>query len=236
MNWRIPLAADRKTLGMQLIAPSLFGAALFVGGIALIAAPSPATTAAPRVPAATAMPSAPPPIKAAAVVRAPALPSAPAPIDTRFVVKRILSIPGPMHQGDSYWDESGAPATGQMVVTVDLAAQTLSVFRAGYEIGTAVIIYGDEGTPTPLGIFPITQKDADHVSNLYNAPMPYMLRMTNDGISIHGSKVGDGFVTHGCVGIPVAFAKKLFGAVKLGDKVIVTRGEMLNLGDAITAA
>jgi lipoprotein-anchoring transpeptidase ErfK/SrfK len=231
MNWRIPLAADRKTLGMQLIAPSLFGAALFVGGIALIAAPSPATIAtAPRVVAATA--TLPLSVKAAPI--APA--SAPAPIDTRFVVKRILSIPGPMHQGDSYWDESDAPATGQMVVTVDLAAQTLSVFRAGYEIGTAVIIYGDEGTPTPLGIFPITQKDADHVSNLYNAPMPYMLRMTNDGISIHGSKVGDGFVTHGCVGIPVAFAKKLFGAVKLGDKVIVTRGEMLNLGDAITAA
>ncbi|QNQ11478.1 L,D-transpeptidase family protein [Sphingomonas alpina] len=232
MSWRIPLAAGRKTLGIQLIAPLLFGAALFVGGIGLIAAPATnATTpiASAKLPAPN---LAPVPAKAAATI--PAV--APAPVNTRFVVKRILSIPGPMHQGDSYWDESGAPATGQMVVTVDLAAQTLSVFRAGYEIGTAVIIYGDEGTPTPLGIFPITQKDADHVSNLYNAPMPYMLRMTNDGISIHGSKVGDGFVTHGCVGIPVAFAKKLFGAVKLGDKVIVTRGEMLNLGDAITAA
>ncbi|MES2058125.1 MAG: L,D-transpeptidase family protein [Pseudomonadota bacterium] len=238
MNWRIPLTARRKALGIQLIAPLLFGAALFVGGFGLIAAQPPTTNAAPRTIAAIPPSPVQAPSQAPSLIKAsmPAPAPAPAPIDTRFVVKRILSVPGPMRQGDSYWDESGAPSDGQMVVTIDLAAQTLSVFRAGYEIGTAVIIYGDEGTPTPLGIFPITQKDADHVSNLYDAPMPYMLRMTNDGISIHGSKVGDGYVTHGCVGIPIAFAKKLFGVVKLGDKVIVTRGEMLNLGDAITAA
>ncbi|MGY4396250.1 lipoprotein-anchoring transpeptidase ErfK/SrfK [Sphingomonas sp. UYAg733] len=226
MSWRIPLAAGRKTLGVQMITPLLFGAALFVGAIGLIAAPSPATTAAPEVtPRQHATP------KPVAKIAAPA----PAPVDTRFVVKRILAVEGPMRQGDFYWDETGAPA-GPIVVTIDLAAQTLSVFRAGYEIGTAVIIYGADEKPTPLGIFPITQKDADHVSNLYDAPMPYMLRLTNDGISIHGSKVGNGFVTHGCVGVPTAFAKKLFGVVKLGDKVIVTRGELLNLGDAITAA
>ncbi|QNA83562.1 L,D-transpeptidase family protein [Sphingomonas sp. So64.6b] len=227
MSWRLPFAAGRKTLGVQLITPLLFGAALFVGTIGLIAAPSPATTAAPKP--APAQPVTPTPVPKAAATPAPV------PVDTRFVVKRILAVEGPMRQGDSYWDESGAPA-GPIVVTIDLAAQTLSVFRAGYEIGTAVIIYGADEKPTPLGIFPITQKDADHVSNLYDAPMPYMLRLTNDGISIHGSKVGDGFVTHGCVGIPTAFAKKLFGVVKLGDKVIVTRGELLNLGDAITAA
>lgn len=169
------------------------------------------------------------PANTAVVVQAPADPSS-------YVVKGILKIDGPMRQGDSYWDESGAPATGAVIVTVDLAAQTVSVFRAGYEIGTAVIIYGGDATPTPLGIFPITQKDADHVSNIYDAPMPYMLRLTNDGISIHGSEVGDGYVTHGCIGVPTAFAKKIFGVVRLGDRVIVTRGERLATGQAITAA
>jgi lipoprotein-anchoring transpeptidase ErfK/SrfK len=225
MNWRLPLTANRKTLGIQLLVPLLLGGALFVGGFGLVAARAPATP--PAQPAAAAKPPAP---------AKPAPKPSPEPVDTRFIVKRILSIPGPMRQGDSYWDETGAPATGQVVLTIDLAAQTLSVFRAGYEIGTAVIVYGADEMPTPLGIFPITEKDADHVSNLYDAPMPYMLRLTNDGISIHGSKVGDGYVTHGCVGVPVEFAKKLFGAVKLGDKAIVTRGELLNLGDAITAA
>lgn len=223
MSRRKSAAARRKYLGIMMGAPLLVGCAAVAGGFGLIAARSPAITAAPALAAA---PRPAPP-------KAVALPAVP--VDTRFVVKRILTIDSPMRQGDYYWDETGAPE-GQVVVTIDLAAQTLSIFRAGYEIGTAVIIFGAEEKPTPLGIFPITEKDAHHVSNLYGAPMPYMLRLTNDGISVHGSAVGAGYVTHGCVGIPTEFARKLFGAVKLGDKVIVSRGEFLNLGDAITAA
>ena len=73
-----------------------------------------------------------------------------------------------------------------------------------------------------------------HVSNLYGSPMPYMMRMTNDGISIHGSdSVAPGYATHGCVAVPTAFAKKLFEAAKLGDIVIVTSGKRLGMGEAI---
>ena len=177
-------------------------------------------------------------VRPVAVPSAPVAAAKPAPVAEAaqpYVVKHVLTIPKPLKQGDFYWDESAAPASGAVVITVDLAAQTVSAFRDGYEIGTAVIVYGSDETPTPLGIFPITQKDAKHVSSIYGTPMPYMLRMTNDGISIHGSQVGDGYVTHGCVGVPTAFAKKLFGAVKLGDRIIVTRGEMLDVGQAIKA-
>ena len=152
-----------------------------------------------------------------------------------FVVRRILDIPGPMKMGDHHWDETGAPA-GPVVITVDLEAQVLSIFRAGYEIGAAAIVYGVDEKPTPLGAFPITQKKAKHVSNLYGAPMPYMLRLTNDGISIHGSDVRPGRGTHGCIGVPTEFAKKLFAAVKLGDVVIVTRGKTLQMGESIVGA
>ena len=169
------------------------------------------------------------------VAPAPAPSPAPTPAATGYVVKRVLDIPTPFRFGDWYWDDAGVPA-GDMIVTVDLKAQVLSVFRGGYEIGTAVMIYGADEKPTPLGVFGITQKDADHVSNLYDAPMPYMLRLTNDGISIHGSDVKAGYVTHGCVGVPTAFARKLFGSVKLGDRVIVSNGERLDLGQAIKAA
>lgn len=186
---------------------------------------------------------APPRKQPVAIVRAPVVrpaPAKPAPVESGYVVKRVLPIEGVMKQGDWHWDESNIPpGPGAIVVTVDLAARTLSVFRDGYEIGATVIAFGAEEKPTPLGIFPVTQKDEHHVSNLYDAPMPYMLRMTNDGISIHGSKVGDDrvtYVTHGCVGVPLPFAKRLFGVVRLGDRVIVSRGEMLKLGSAITAA
>ncbi len=43
--------------------------------------------------------------------------------------------------------------------------------------------------------------------------MPYMLRLTGDGVAIHDSKVEWGYATHGCIGVPVAFAKALFGVM-----------------------
>lgn len=198
----------------------------FRGGMANAAVSAPAP-----VPAAAA--PAPAPGTAPAQPEAPAAsPATPVPADGPFVVKRILSIDGPFRHGDHVWDEEGVP-DGPLVITVDLAAQTLSVFRDGYEIGAAVILYGADEKPTPLGSFAISEKDADHVSNLYDAPMPYMLRLTNDGVAIHGSDVRLGSATHGCVGVPTAFAKKLFAVVKLGDRVIVTNGKRIGMGDTI---
>lgn len=162
-----------------------------------------------------------------------ARPVATKPVDERFVVKRILPIEGPIKYGEWHWDESGAPATGATVITVDLTANVLSVFRDGYEIGATAVLTGIGDKPTPVGVFPITQKNKDHVSNLYDAPMPYMQRLTNDGVAIHATKVENGYVTHGCIGVPVEFARKLFGTTKLGDKVIVTDGAKMKLGDAI---
>lgn len=161
----------------------------------------------------------------------------PVPRPEPYTVRRILDVPGVLRIGDHYWDETGAP-DGKVVITVDLQAKVLSIFRGGYEIGTAAILYGGDDKPTPLGVFPITQKDADHRSNIYaGAPMPYMMRLTADGISIHGSPgMEPGLMTHGCVGVPVAFAKKLFGAAGLGTRVIVTNGERLDIGQPITAA
>lgn len=154
------------------------------------------------------------------------------PIDPRaLVVRSVLPIHGPFRHGDYVWDESAAPAAGPVIITVDLKAQTLSVFRDGHEIGAAVVIYGADDKPSPLGAFPITQKDADHYSRTYgDAPMPYMLRLTNDGVAIHGSDVRWGNATHGCIGVPKAFARKLFAVARLGDLVIITNGKMLDVG------
>lgn len=161
-----------------------------------------------------------------------ALTPASVPANSPFVVKSILKIDEPIKFGQYFWDESAA-ATGPIVVTVDLAARTISVFRDGHEIGAAAILKGYGEKPTPTGVFPISQKDADHVSNIYDAPMPYMLRLTNDGVSIHGSKVERGYATNGCIGVPDAFAKRLFGVASLGDKVIVTDGKRLGVGQPI---
>jgi lipoprotein-anchoring transpeptidase ErfK/SrfK len=51
--------------------------------------------------------------------------------------------------------------------------------------------------------------------------MPFTLRLTNDGVSIHASSVRWGAATHGCIGVPPPFAERLFNAAKLGDEVLV---------------
>lgn len=152
--------------------------------------------------------------------------------DDPFVVKSILDIKDPIKFGDWYWSEADA-TPGPLVITVDLEARTMSVFRDGHEIGATAILKGYGDKPTPTGVFPITQKDKDHVSNIFDVPMPYMLRLTNDGITIHGSKVQAGYATNGCIGVPDEFAKKLFGEAKLGDKVIITDGKRIGVGDPI---
>jgi hypothetical protein len=135
-------------------------------------------------------------------------------------IRSVLGIPGPMHFGSFVWNEDGIPK-GPLWVRIDLTHQLLSVFRNGHEIGTAVILYGSDGKRTPTGIFHILQTDADHYSQSYNAPMPYMLRLTEDGVAIHGSSVREGWATHGCIGVPLEFARDLFGAAHKGDLVVI---------------
>jgi lipoprotein-anchoring transpeptidase ErfK/SrfK len=211
-----------RTIAVKLGTGLLFAGAMAAGGMGSLngATPTPAAPPAALVAA---------PLALSAQAQAPVHAAS----HEEFVVRRILDIPGPLKMGDHHWNEEGAPAQGAMVITVDLEAQTLSVFRGGYEIGAAAILYGADDKPTPLGVFPITQKKAHHISNLYGVPMPYMLRLTNDGISVHGSDVKPGTATHGCIGVPTPFAKKLFGAVSLGDVVIITRGKRLQMGEAI---
>ncbi|MBU2586713.1 MAG: L,D-transpeptidase family protein [Alphaproteobacteria bacterium] len=151
-----------------------------------------------------------------------------------FVIKSILPIEGSIRYGDWFWDESAAPKAGKLVVTVDLDARVISAFRDGHEIGTAVALLGTQSHPTPLGTFPILTKEKDNISEKYNnAPMPHTLRLTWDGIAIHGSPVMNGYASHGCVAVPDEFAAKLFAAAKRGDKVIITRGKMVSVGDKV---
>jgi lipoprotein-anchoring transpeptidase ErfK/SrfK len=203
---------------MRIVAPSL---AAFALALALI-------QISPMVQAATNPP--PPVIKP--------LPMLAAVYPAKYAVTRTMKFAAPIKFGDWAWNESKVPLAGPVLVTVDIASQSLSVFRAGHQIGMTRIIYGDDDKPTPTGIFPIIEKDEKHRSNIFvNAPMPYMLRMTGDGISIHGAdKVQPIYATNGCIGIPNGFAKRLFGVVVPGDRIVVTKARDLRVGDIVPTA
>lgn len=138
----------------------------------------------------------------------------------RRVVRSLLNTAAPHAYGEYLWEDAGVPP-GPVWVRVDLALQTISVFRAGHEIGSALILYGANSKPTPTGVYPVLAKAKQHRSSLYDAEMPYMLRLTGDGIAIHASEVRPSAATHGCIGVPLPFAQLLFAQVKRGDRVAI---------------
>ena len=174
----------------------------------------------------------------APVVATPVVEAAPAPaLEQPFVIKSILPIEGAIRYGEWHWDESNAPATGPLVVTVDLDARVLSVFRDGHEIGAAAVLLGTDEHPTPVGVFPILSKERHNVSEKYgDAPMPWTLRLTHDGVAIHGgSTVERGWASHGCIGTPDGFVSKLYAIASKGDRVIITDGKRAQVGTPLAA-
>ena len=136
-------------------------------------------------------------------------------------IKSLLKVTKPLSYGEYVWDDKGIPK-GRIWILVDPARQLISVFRGKYEIGTAVTLYGADAFPTPSGHFRVLARMKDHYSRKYdNAPMPYTLRLTNDGVSIHGNNVLEGYASHGCVGVPLEFARRLFAEARIGDEVFI---------------
>jgi lipoprotein-anchoring transpeptidase ErfK/SrfK len=119
------------------------------------------------------------------------------------------------------WQDDGA--TGPLTVIVSLADQRAYVYRGDTMIAVSSVSTGRDGKETPTGIFPILQKQVHHRSTLYDsARMPYMERLTWDGIAIHAGGTPGYRTSHGCIHVPLAFAKKLYAATDIGTVVQIT--------------
>ncbi len=81
------------------------------------------------------------------------------------------------------------------------------------------VCLGKPGHATPLGDFLITQKNVDHVSNIYDVDMPYFMRLTDSGIGIHVGPVFRTPASHGCIRMTRSACIPLFNAVKIGTRV-----------------
>jgi L,D-transpeptidase catalytic domain len=109
-----------------------------------------------------------------------------------------------------------------IMAIVSLRDQQITVYDSKGWIMRAPVSSGQKGRETPAGIFSILQKDAQHYSNMYDdAYMPHMQRLTWSGIALHGGPLPGYPASHGCIRMPYDFAERLFGATKLGMRVIV---------------
>lgn len=111
---------------------------------------------------------------------------------------------------------------GPLVVVVSLPEQMAHVYRGGVRIGRSTVSSGRAGNDTPPGIYNILQKKRMHHSNLYNsAPMPFMQRLTWDGIALHAGHNPGYPASHGCIRLPKGFAEALFDVTEHGVTVVV---------------
>ncbi|CAM3154010.1 L,D-transpeptidase catalytic domain-containing protein [Sphingomonas antarctica] len=125
--------------------------------------------------------------------------------------------------GQYLWAPDIAPE-GPVTVIVSVATQRAYAYRNGVPIGVSTVSTGKKGHLTPTGIFTILQKAVEHKSNLYSdAPMPFMQRLTWDGIALHAGPLPGYPASHGCIRLPLAFAKLLYAATTTGVTVVVTQ-------------
>lgn len=163
----------------------------------------------------------------------------------------IVSQQSNTHLADniSFWDGDGVQ--GAPSITISLSQQRAYFYKGGQLVGVSKISTGREGYDTPPGNFKITQKSANHRSNLYGdfvdangnvvvsnvsavrdkapagtkflgASMPYFMRI-HGAIGMHAGFLPGYAASHGCIRMPERMAEIYFNNVSHGTPVSVIR-------------
>src|SRR4051812_16453928 len=126
--------------------------------------------------------------------------------------------------GEWVWRPAIA-AEGPVLVYVDLGRQRATVYRNGVRIGVSTISSGKDGHETPTGVFTILEKNREHHSKTYDdASMPYQQRLSWMGVAMHAGNLPGFPASHGCVRLPMEFAKRLFDVTPMGGTVVIAGG------------
>ena len=127
-----------------------------------------------------------------------------------------------LKKGEYLWAPEMSPE-GPVLIVVSISTQRAIAYRNGVPIGVSTVSTGKKGYETPTGVFTILQKHVVHRSSLYaDAPMPFMQRLTWRGIGLHAGNLPGFPASHGCIRLPLQFAKLLYGVTKLGLTVVIT--------------
>jgi lipoprotein-anchoring transpeptidase ErfK/SrfK len=163
----------------------------------------------------------------ATVPSAPPAPAAPAKVGWGQTERalaaeaRVFGGPLPLKAGEWKWNAS-APKTGATEIVVSLGRQRAWLYRGGELAAVTTVSSGSPGHDSPVGRFPILEKQRFHKSNRYSAaPMPFMQRLNWYGVALHGGVVPPYPASHGCIRLPMRFAEQLYAATAVGTPVWV---------------
>ena len=130
---------------------------------------------------------------------------------------------------ETKWDDvaQGRVAGPPVIAVVALKQQRVTVYDADGPILRAPVSSGRTEYETPVGVFSVLQKEAEHHSNRYDdASMPFMERITWSGIALHAGALPGYPASHGCIRLPYEFAERLFGLTKLGMRIVIARNDV----------
>ena len=117
-----------------------------------------------------------------------------------------------------------AKAGGVLTIAISLNKQQLTLYSDGVPIARSRV---SAGYQTPTGVFSIIQKDRWHRSDAHgSAPMYYMQRITWSGVGLHEGAGPTAPGSQSAIRLPEAFARQLWGATKVGVRVIITQGDV----------
>jgi hypothetical protein len=137
----------------------------------------------------------------------------------------IIEKSARLGSGQYVWEPEAASA-GPISLVIDLTRQRVVLYRGGVPVAASTISTGSKGRETPIGEFTILQKEVMHRSRTYDdAPMPFMQRITAMGVAMHAGHLPGYPASHGCIRLPAAFAKLLYGVTELGTPVTITDAE-----------
>jgi lipoprotein-anchoring transpeptidase ErfK/SrfK len=158
------------------------------------------------------------------------LPASPQPVHYRWTLGAApkahsdlvttFGKPG-LNPGQYVWSSS-VPSSGEPHIVIDLLTQMTYVYRGDALVGAAHVSTAREGHVTPMGEWTILEKRPFYRSKKYdNAPMPWMERIDDYGVAMHGGPNPGYPASHGCIRLPMKFAEKLYGVTKIGTKVLI---------------
>lgn len=125
-----------------------------------------------------------------------------------------------LRPGQYVWRD--VPGPGEERLIISLSDQLAYLYRGGTLVAVSTISSGKDEKPSPTGIFSVLDKKPFYRSKKYdNAPMPWMQRIDQYGIALHGGYNPGYPASHGCIRLPAAFAKKLYAVTDVGTPIYI---------------